>query len=632
MRSNNVILVLWLWIIPSAGLQAQYEKIPTGYYSFPIMPERPNYLSGTMGELRSSHFHAGLDIKTNGKEGYRVYAAADGYISRIRIGPGGYGNAVYINHPNGTTTVYGHLKRLKNPELVKYILSEHYTKQSHALNLFPASGAFQVKKGEVIAITGNSVSSSGPHLHFEIRTASQEVLDPLKIGFDEIEDDRAPIPASLAAKTMDIESRVNGQFGYFTFTSQERTQNRHTLDTVYAFGNIGLELYSYDQHNGSNNKNGVSKIDLYLNDDIHFAQSIDTINFGRQKNIKIHSNYQGQKITRARYGKLYVDYGNPLDYYYSSQSNGLLNVSVGDTILARVELEDAYQNESALEFMIIGTEQHITEQSSISSQEPYYVQDHTLVLQQKATNTAHLRLVQNSVEKILSPDYTFGTQNFYLVNLKEELPQQIIYGDQKTIDLNFGSQVLPARNHTFLADTYSIQFGKKAVFDTIYMKSKHSWTDKEDILEINEDIYPLKESIQVEWIPQAHYDDLSKYAVYQINNPNFPSYRGGQLDNGVIKFNLYRFGKFTLLKDDKKPSIELISSKNNRVYFRIKDDLSGIKRFRAQINGEWLLMHYEPKRSLIWSERIDKNKPLQGEFELKVSDNAGNESIFKLKL
>ena len=218
-----------------------------------------------------------------------------------------------------------------------------------------------------------------------------------------------------------------------------------------------------------------------------------------------------------------------------------------------------------------------------------------------------------------------------MIDLKKYLPTSIDLG-KEVVEFNFADQIPAASNHSFLADTYSLQFGKNTLFDTIYMRAKHEWTEEEDVLEINQDLYPLKGKVKVEWQPMANYDSLETYHVYQINNPKHPVFLGGKFENETVKFRFSNFGRFTLLKDEKEPNIQLISSKNNRVSFRIKDDLSGIKSFKAKINNQWLLMHYEPKRNLIWSERLDKNKPLTGEFELIVADNASNESIFKLKL
>ena len=146
------------------------------YYLFPIRPGEQNYLAGTMGELRSSHFHAGIDIKTGGQSGWPVYAAADGYINRIRISNGGYGHALYIAHTNGTSTVYGHLSKF-NDDIAAYVLDEQYEQQSFTLQLFPNKEQFKVKKGDIIAYSGNTGSSTGPHLHFEI-WHNNLIIDP----------------------------------------------------------------------------------------------------------------------------------------------------------------------------------------------------------------------------------------------------------------------------------------------------------------------------------------------------------------------------------------------------------------------------------------------------------------------
>ena len=292
LKLNSILPILLLVICHN--LSAQYEGIDKDYFDFPIQPDKTNFLSGTMGELRSSHFHAGLDIKTEGKEGLAVYSAAGGYVSRIRIGTGGYGNCIYVQHPNGTTTVYAHLQRF-NTTIANYALKQQYKRKSFTVNLFPQRNELKLTKGEILGLSGNSGSSTGPHLHFEIRGANQEVLDPLKMGFSEITDNIAPAVQRIAVKAMNIDSRVNDQFGRFEYSLKRKDNVFSLSDTVEVYGQIGIELYAFDRLDGAANKNGIPLIDMYVNDELYFEQNIDTINFSQQKNILIHTNYQAQK-------------------------------------------------------------------------------------------------------------------------------------------------------------------------------------------------------------------------------------------------------------------------------------------------------------------------------------------------
>jgi len=156
-------------------------------FRFPL--DTTPLLSGTFGEFRGNHFHAGIDIKTYGKTGLPVYATADAYVSRIKISPYGYGKAIYLTHNNGYTSVYGHLSGF-NPELEAYIRKHQYNKKSYSIELFPGKSQFKFRQGELLAYSGNSGGSYAPHLHFELRDSrTQEILDPLSFSL--------PIPDTL---------------------------------------------------------------------------------------------------------------------------------------------------------------------------------------------------------------------------------------------------------------------------------------------------------------------------------------------------------------------------------------------------------------------------------------------------
>ncbi|MBO3696871.1 M23 family metallopeptidase [Roseivirga sp. E12] len=632
MRLNKLLLFL-LTAFPF-GLQAQYEGIDKDYFEFPIQPDKTNFLSGNMGELRSSHFHAGLDIKTAGKEGLNVFAAAEGYVSRVRVATGGYGNCIYIQHPNGTTTVYAHLQRF-NPIIAEYVLKNQYKRESFTINLFPKRNEFVVKQGEIIGLSGNSGSSTGPHLHFEIRGLNQEVLDPLRIGnFSQIEDNIPPAVQRVALKAMDMNSRVNGQFGRFEFPLTREGSTYIIPDTLDVFGKIGIEVYTYDQHNGASNKNGVPLIDMTVDDQLYFSQNIDTINFAKQKNILIHTNYQAQKESRRRFNKLYVDEGNTLDFYDAKVNDGFVYASPGQTKRVSMQLQDAFGNTSKVEMTLRGVEKVSAIDSEIRASRGSYVQDNALVLfQPKDSTNNNITLYNQKGSFIAEPTYTSDKSNVYLIDLRRFLPQSVTYNDGTKESLHFADRVPAANAHSYLSDTYSLRFSKNALFDTVYIRARHFIDDAQmEVFEVDQDRYPLKGSVYAEFMPLAKYDDIEKYHVYSIDNPRNPGFVGGKYEEDKFSFNFSSFGKFTLLKDDVAPTIKKRSVKDGRISLTIRDNLSGINSFEAKLNGEWILMKYEPKRSLIWSERLDKNKPLVGEFELKVADNAGNESFLKLKL
>lgn len=630
MRSSKLLI---LFFITLNSAFAQYEAIDSDYFQFPIQPDKVNFLSGNMGELRSSHFHAGLDIKTQGKEGLSVYAAADGWVSRIRVGTGGYGNCLYIQHPNGTTTVYAHLQGF-NDILGQYTLKEQYERKSFTVNLFPKRNQLQVKKGQIIGLSGNSGSSTGPHLHFEIRGANQEVLDPLRIGFKEIEDNIAPVANVLAVKTMNLESRVNDRFGRFEFNLNKVDNDYSVTDTIYANGKIGLELFTYDKLNGAPNRNGVPIIEMMVNDQLHFDQQIDSILFSKQKNILIHTNYKAQRESRRRFNKLYVDDGNTLGFYEKAVNNGFLFVEEDEIKTIDLLLEDAYGNESKVNMVIKGKAKADLINRNLQNKESSEIIDNTLVVyhnRDSANNKMTLYNLQGS--QIIEPAYFTESTNTYLVDLRKGLPKEASFSDGKKAVFNFTARVPSGANHSILNDTYSLKFSKTTLFDTIYVRTDHYLDGHElEIIEIKDDLYPLKGPIQFEFVSLLERDSAEFYQVYKLNSRNNPSFAGGKFEDGTFKFSTSSFGRFTLMRDDTSPTIQQISRRNNIISFRIKDSLSGINKFEAKLNGQWLLMNYEPKKNLIWSERLDKNKPLKGEFELRVLDNAGNESNFTLKI
>jgi hypothetical protein len=306
-RLLEAILIL-LPYLSWGQLATNMENLPgtEGYYQFPIRSGVQNFLSANMGELRTYHFHAGIDIKTQGTQGLEVYAAADGYISRIKVATGGYGNALYILHPNGTTSVYAHLQKY-NQAIAEFVVKAQYDRKSFEVDIYPEKNGFRVKKGEVIGYSGNSGSSQGPHLHFEIRDNQQRPLNPLKYKFSEIKDNIAPEVRKIVLRTMDKNSRINNQYGRFEFPVLKQG-TRYTIPLpITAYGNIGVEILTHDKLNGANNRNGVPCMELSLDEKRVFQQNLQRFKFSETRSILIHTDYRTAREKGQRFVKMYID-------------------------------------------------------------------------------------------------------------------------------------------------------------------------------------------------------------------------------------------------------------------------------------------------------------------------------------
>ncbi|TNE52000.1 MAG: M23 family metallopeptidase [Bacteroidetes bacterium] len=323
---------------------------PKDYFRMPVELADVR-LSGTFGELRANHFHTGIDISSKtGTVGLPVYAPADGFVDRIKVQETGYGNALYIRHPNGYTTVYGHLDRFA-PEVEKYVREVQYKRERFSVDLYPKDGLFPVKKGAQIANMGNSGSSGGPHLHFEIRRSSdQKALNPLLFGLP-VPDDVPPHLRDmkvyylnpdrevLESQSLAIEPRPDGTYGV-------------QGDTVrLPAWRVGFGLRAYDQATGNpHNKNGLYSLVLKANDHTEYKWQADEIDFGESRYLNAHTDYAVHARNGAMYHRCFVLPGDRLSNYTRTESLGA--VPLYKDIPAEIVLEavDASGNESTVRF------------------------------------------------------------------------------------------------------------------------------------------------------------------------------------------------------------------------------------------------------------------------------------------
>ena len=302
-------------------------------------------LSGTFGELRGNHFHAGIDFKTKGVEGQKIYAIADGYISRIKVSSYGYGKALYINHPNGQTSVYAHLKEFSE-KIDTIVKKEHYKREKFEINIFPKANSINVKQGEVIALSGNSGSSQGAHLHFEIRdTKTEHPLDPLDFGFKVI-DNISPILKEL--KVFDLDNHKLSK----TYKIKKIKENYYVGDTIYSNEKTGLGIYTYDQSNDAYNKNGVNAIKLFLDSNLIYHFELDKLDFSKNKYINAHIDYEEKVLSKRKFHKCYRLPHNPLKNYKTILNSGYINLDDNKVYHIKFEVFDSYKNKSELSFFL----------------------------------------------------------------------------------------------------------------------------------------------------------------------------------------------------------------------------------------------------------------------------------------
>ena len=538
-------------------------------------------LSGNFGELRSSHFHAGLDIKTNLTIGKPVYAAADGYVSRLKVAHFGYGKALYLTHQDGFSSVYAHLDRF-SPALQDYIKQTQYKKEQFQVELFPGKDQIVVRQGDLIGYTGNTGSSGGPHLHFEIRDPQSRPLNPLIYGI-QIEDSKRPLPTALRWYPRS-ESGLNleGQAQNLSLTKVNDAE--YLAETLETSGWIGFGLGVYDQQDGSVNKNGVYQIRCALNGSLVQEVLFDRISFDETKYMNRYMDYRYLKEGKQRVQKLFRPSNNPLGILKNLESDGFVAIIPGSSYTYTIELFDFNQNKTVITVPIVGV------QNTLSSN---YAKTN------KTGGSKQFKSSENSLT-----DWS---------NLVE-IPHT------SAISWSEGN--------------FSIFFPKECFFESVGLNLSVSGEQ----LDMDKDQYPLYKPVKITYRgDHLSSEDLAHAYIARLDAYGKPIHQNTSRKGTLLEANVSTLGQYGVFFDDTPPTITMKSPAQGQWYSTaknlkvvIKDAESGIADYRATINDKFILMEYDYKTNTLTYDFGDGvvEDPAHN-LKVVVLDNAGNSTTFE---
>ncbi len=552
-----VICVLLSW----SELVFGQEDIPKNYFTEPL--DITTVLAGTFGELRSNHFHSGLDIKTERREGLPVYATASGTVTRIKIAHYGYGKALYITHPNGYTTVYAHLQKLC-PEIEDYIKEAQYKKESFEIELFPKDGQLEVAQGELIAYSGNTGSSGGPHLHYEIRDKNSRPMNPFLFGM-QAKDTREPLLEKLIAYPLDKESFINQRGEPQEIRVSRKTDGTFQAENIEAIGNIGFGIATVDQLDLANNKNGIYKINSSLNGEEYFNLTMDKFSFAETRYLNRMIDYEYYQEKRKKVQKLFIEKNNPLSIYGKVVNNGVI----------RIDEDLSYQ---------------------------YHVN-----VSDYAGNTIHLNIpIQGKKDSLTTPK-------------KEKVTDHYVYSDQA---------------YNYESGKFSIYIPKGALYEDSFLDIKVNG----DKLTLHDDVLPVHKNILVSYdISEYKEEDRDKLYLGRINYRGDVYYSSSRIKDNKLTMGTRTLGEYTIATDVTPPIIKGKNvtdgkwmSKYRYLSVEIDDTESGISGYRATVNGNFILMEYDPKtKALVYDFNDKVVKDTENKLKLIVTDNVGNSTTFE---
>jgi len=566
-RTYTIVPLLLLLFLFSKQTYSQNKKFPQNYFRSPV--DFDITLAGNFAELRNNHFHSGIDIRTF-TTGKKVYAIAAGFVSRIKISAGGYGKAIYIDHPNGYTSVYAHLDHF-NTNIEEFVKSYQYKNKTFEFDLNLKKDQFSIKKGSIVAYSGNTGSSAGPHLHFEIRdTESEHPLNPLLFGF-KIKDTTPPKIFNFYAYPLDSSSNVNGfnSRQVFPVTYYKNAYHLKGDPKIKLLGNIGFALETNDYMDNTWGKCGVFDVKMKINDTLISSYSFEEFSFEESRYINSHMDYELNVSQKKRIHKTFKEPNNKLSIYSKMKNNGIFHFNKGARYIIDFLISDANQNKSKLRIYARGNE--------------------TEKIFPKGAFEVLMNYEKENIFKKKDIELKFPKNSFY-----------------STIPFTYSVE----KDSNYISDIHSIHSENIPVhtYYTISIKPRYVPIGKSDklfIARINKNGKIVNEGgVYFNSSVKTKSKYFGKFAV--------------AIDTIPPKIKARTNFKLNSLSGQKS------------IRFTISDRLSGIESYNGFIDGKWVLFEYDAKNDRLFyvfdrKRLISKKKH---ELKVKLTDKRGNDKIF----
>ncbi len=543
---------------------------PSGNVSF-IRPMRETpSLSASFAELRADHFHTGIDYRTGGVQGKDVLAVDEGFIYRIAVSPTGFGKTLYVRHPSGYSSVYAHLRSFR-PDIEEFVRDNQYRQKSFSVSLFPQRNQFRVSKGEVIAWSGNTGGSSGPHLHFELRdSATEDPVNPLLFDFG-VSDRMRPVIDRVILYPLSRGASVNNSHNSLVMRTvpSDGSYGISSATTPVIYGEVGIGIKCWDTFDDSSNKCGVYSIELIADGLRVFSFRADRFAYSESRYINAHIDYAA-RITSGEYiHRLHIQPGDRLSMYDGHVRRGVLRFNDDAEHEIKIVVTDNHNNRSWVSFRV------------------------------KSLSNPVLPPAEISCSKMLP----WGrASDFTADGIRIHFPAGVLYD---TLWFNYGTR---KSGNGFLSPVHSVHDETVAIHDRFRLSVRP------------DTVIPGLEN---------------KLCLAKISPKGIVSYAGGKYSYGFVSGEMNSLGDYAVTTDTVPPTVKLSFARGANLTGRsqftatIRDSFSGIKSYEMLVDGQWILAEYDAKNDLLIcrpeKSRLKENTLHQ--LELKVTDNLGNLTV-----